>query len=133
MSKRMKLTSTLLVAAALVLPSQGVLAEEKNVEQADVPRVVVESVQKKYPSGRVVQFVEVKNEDGTTYYEAWMAQEGNRQVAVHVLPSGEIITEETKLIPDDSEEQSDTPDTPDDTQTDAPPYQKERGQPAPTR
>jgi hypothetical protein len=101
------LSSALSMAAALLLGSAHLAsAEEKNVAREDVPDVVLESVTKKYPDGRVVQFVEVQNEDGSVYYEAWMEESGNRQVSLHVLPSGEILAEETKILPTKEQEQS---------------------------
>lgn len=102
-----KLLGVLAMATAVCLGSAGLAsADEKNVAREDVPDLVIEAVAKKYPDGRVVQFVEVTNEDGSAYYEAWMEQKGNRQVSVHVLPTGEIVTEETKILPTKAEEQS---------------------------
>jgi hypothetical protein len=105
-TRLIRLLGALAAATAVGLGNAGLAAaDEKNVAREDVPDVVLQSVAKKYPDGRVVQFVEVINEDGSTYYEAWMEQKGNRQVSVHVLPTGEIVTEETKILPTKTEEQ----------------------------
>ncbi|KAB8334474.1 hypothetical protein SD80_008815 [Scytonema tolypothrichoides VB-61278] len=59
-----------------------------DIAVTDLPQVVTEAIQKRFPSAKLVS-AEKENDDYQTYYEV-KVQNGNQKQKVHVRPNGSI-------------------------------------------
>jgi uncharacterized membrane protein YkoI len=104
----MKMNSTLVVIGALALAPFASMAaraadkepaepQEKKLQKADVPKVVLDAVTKKYPTAKLNGF-EQEMADGKMIYEIAI-DAGKGKMDVEVSPEGKIVAEESVLPP----------------------------------
>jgi hypothetical protein len=65
---------------------------EQALEQADVPKAVIDAVSKKYPKAQLKKF-QKEQDGGKTVFEVELAS-GKDEVSVNVSPEGRILDEE---------------------------------------
>ena len=87
--------TTVLLTAMLVLAAATATATEKKIREADVPKPVLDAIQKKYPTAKLTGF-EVENENGKTAYEIKLS-DGKKQLEVVCSPAGKIVAEEEQI------------------------------------
>ena len=70
-------------------------ATEKKLTEAEVPRPVVETVKKKYPKAKIVEY-ELESEDGQSLYEVKLV-DGEQKIEVHCTKDGRVSLIETEI------------------------------------
>jgi hypothetical protein len=89
----------LLLCLCLAAPA---VAGERKVDEADVPRPVLDGIAKRYPNARKLGFVK-ESEHGKTVYEVRLDADG-RKLEIDVAPDGKLLAEEEQVafaaIPD---------------------------------
>jgi hypothetical protein len=97
-------SSSLVLAGFVGLSLLGALARADKIKEADVPKAVVEALQKKYPGAAVSQW-EKEKEDGQDAFEAKLtvkskAKDGTeteRKLEVTLSPDGTLLSEEERI------------------------------------
>lgn len=92
-----------LLLATLTLSLAGTaFAEEKKINESEVPKAALDGVVKKYPTAKRVGF-EREVEKGKTVYEIKLVNDG-RKIDVDVSPEGKIVAEEEEVAIDSAPE-----------------------------
>ena len=87
--------TTLIGSAVVALAVASAGADEKKIAQADVPRPVLDTIQKKYPAAKLTGF-EVERDNGKTAYEIQL-RDGDKRREVVCSPAGKIVAEEETI------------------------------------
>jgi uncharacterized membrane protein YkoI len=85
------------VFVALLL-SGTAFAEDKKIQESEVPKPVLAKVKAKYPTAKMTGF-ELENENGKSSYEVKIT-DGAKQLEVICSPDGRIVAEEEKIAMD---------------------------------
>jgi uncharacterized membrane protein YkoI len=102
-TKIAKVAKITLMGALLLTPLAAMTAraadkeapKEKKLQQADVPRVVLDTVSKKYSTAKMTSF-EQEMADGKLVYEIAI-ETGKGKMDVEVSPEGKIVAEESVI------------------------------------
>src|SRR4051812_21563396 len=85
-----------IVAGLAVLALCGAAsAEEKKIQESEVPKPVIATVKAKYPTAKMTGF-ELENESGKSSYEVKIA-DGTKLMEVVCSPDGKIVAEEEQI------------------------------------
>jgi hypothetical protein len=71
---------------------------EKKLQQADVPKAVLDAVTKKYPTAKLHSFEQETADDGKLVYEIGI-DAGRGKTDVELSPEGKIVAEESVIPP----------------------------------
>jgi hypothetical protein len=107
--KRLSIASVGVVSLLLSGPAWAG-GNETKIPQSEVPKAVIEAVQKKHPKAEMTKF-EKETKKGTLHYEVKVAaksmvkegdveREVTRNFEVYLSPEGKILKEEERLRPD---------------------------------
>jgi uncharacterized membrane protein YkoI len=100
MKTRFILMGALLVTSFATVTARAADKEEpkeKKLQQADVPRVVLDTVTRKYPTAKMTSF-EQEMADGKLIYEIAI-ETAKGKMDVEVSPEGKIVAEESGIPP----------------------------------
>jgi hypothetical protein len=86
----------IIIVALAALTLSTAFAEEKAIKEQEVPRPVINRVQKKYPAAKMTGF-EREREDGKTSYEIKLS-DGTKRMEVICTPDGKILAEEEQIV-----------------------------------
>lgn len=73
-----------------------ILLIEKTISVRDLPKVVAEAIEKKYPNAKIAEAEEVIKNDKIVQYDALIVTADKKKLDVSFDPDGEFIEEEER-------------------------------------